>query len=117
MFTVTTTMMSALITGTGRRRSTKTMGVRAATGSEMRSSWVSATSAEHGLLPSTPAKAADQPDRRVGGATHVPTPQHELTVLATVAHVLRGPLTALATSSELLAEDFMHLDPQQVKGM
>src|SRR5215471_11738290 len=42
---------------------------------------------------------------------------HELTVLATVAHELRGPLTALATSSELLAEDFSHLDPEQVKHM
>src|SRR5215470_9631195 len=42
---------------------------------------------------------------------------HELTVLATVAHELRGPLTALATSSELLAEDFLHLDPEQVKTM
>jgi two-component system sensor histidine kinase KdpD len=42
---------------------------------------------------------------------------HELTVLATVAHELRGPLTALATSSELLAEDFLHLDPEQVKSM
>jgi signal transduction histidine kinase len=42
---------------------------------------------------------------------------HELTVLATVAHELRGPLTALATSSELLAEDFSHLDPEQVKNM
>jgi K+-sensing histidine kinase KdpD len=47
----------------------------------------------------------------------VPTPQHELAVLATVAHELRGPLTALATSSELLVEDFQHLDPEQVKGM
>ena len=44
-------------------------------------------------------------------------PARELTVLATVAHELRGPLTALATSSELLAEDFLHLDPQQVKSM
>src|SRR5438034_2959622 len=44
-------------------------------------------------------------------------PAHELTVLATVAHELRGPLTALATSSELLAEDFAHLDPEQVKSM
>src|SRR5215471_8958484 len=42
---------------------------------------------------------------------------HELTVLATVAHELRGPLTALATSSELLAEDFAQLDPEQVKSM
>jgi two-component system sensor histidine kinase KdpD len=40
-----------------------------------------------------------------------------LTVLATVAHELRGPLTALATSSELLAEDFLQLDPEQVKSM
>src|SRR5436190_2970152 len=44
-------------------------------------------------------------------------PHHELTVLATVAHELRGPLTALATSSELLAEDFLHLDPEQVRSM
>jgi signal transduction histidine kinase len=44
-------------------------------------------------------------------------PAHELTVLATVAHELRGPLTALANSSELLAEDFLHLDPDQVKSM
>jgi signal transduction histidine kinase len=44
-------------------------------------------------------------------------PHHELTVLATVAHELRGPLTALATSSELLAEDFSQLDPEQVKSM
>jgi two-component system, OmpR family, sensor histidine kinase KdpD len=47
----------------------------------------------------------------------LPAAQHELTVLATVAHELRGPLTALATSSELLAEDFLHLDPEQVKSM
>lgn len=47
----------------------------------------------------------------------LPVPQHELSVLATVAHELRGPLTALATSSELLAEDFLHLDPDQVKSM
>src|SRR5947209_4923440 len=46
-----------------------------------------------------------------------PVPQHELTVMATIAHELRGPLTALATSSELLAEDFLHLDPEQVKAM
>jgi signal transduction histidine kinase len=40
---------------------------------------------------------------------------HELTVLATVAHELRGPLTALAQASELLAEDFLHMDPEQIK--
>jgi two-component system sensor histidine kinase KdpD len=44
-------------------------------------------------------------------------PHHELTVVATVAHELRGPLTALATSSELLAEDFSHLAPEQVRSM
>lgn len=47
----------------------------------------------------------------------VPVAHHELTVLATVAHELRGPLTAIATSSELLAEDFQQLDPAQVKSM
>src|SRR5438552_13995987 len=46
-----------------------------------------------------------------------PVAHHELTVLATVAHELRGPLTAIASSSELLAEDFLQLDPQQVKHM
>src|SRR4030081_3422984 len=46
-----------------------------------------------------------------------PVPQHELTVMATIAHELRGPLTALATSSELLAEDFLQLDPEQVKSL
>jgi signal transduction histidine kinase len=44
-------------------------------------------------------------------------PAHELSVLATVAHELRGPLTALAQSSELLAEDFLHLDAEQIKSM
>jgi signal transduction histidine kinase len=44
-------------------------------------------------------------------------PAHELSVLATVAHELRGPLTALAQSSELLAEDFLNLDPEQIKSM
>jgi two-component system, OmpR family, sensor histidine kinase KdpD len=41
----------------------------------------------------------------------------ESTVLATIAHELRGPLTALAASSELLAEDFPRLDPEQVKSI
>jgi signal transduction histidine kinase len=44
-------------------------------------------------------------------------PNNDMAVLATVAHELRGPLTALATSSELLAEDFEVLDPNQVRGM
>lgn len=49
--------------------------------------------------------------------TSRPTETHEASLLATLAHELRGPLTALATSSELLAEDFLHLDPDQVKHM
>ncbi|MDQ6671609.1 MAG: ATP-binding protein [Chloroflexota bacterium] len=53
----------------------------------------------------------------VNPPTTTPQAQHELTVLATVAHELRGPLTALAQSSELLAEDFSHLDPEQIKNM
>ena len=40
-----------------------------------------------------------------------------LAVLATVAHELRGPLTALAASSEILAEDFADLDRTQVRDM
>jgi signal transduction histidine kinase len=52
-----------------------------------------------------------------GEANQAPNTETELTVLATVAHELRGPLTALATSSELLAEDFEILDPDQVRGM
>ena len=53
----------------------------------------------------------------MGASMAVASPQSELTVLATVAHELRGPLTALATSSELLAEDFEVLNPGQVRGM
>jgi K+-sensing histidine kinase KdpD len=99
------------------------MGVTAILGSdnttgqhETRVSWAPATPAAADAA-ATPTDARDWPhiDRRVGGTLSVP--QHELTVLATVAHELRGPLTALATSSELLAEDFEHLDPEQVKSM
>ena len=46
-----------------------------------------------------------------------PAQHHELSVLAAVAHELRGPLSALATSSELLAEDFQQFDHEQVKSM
>jgi signal transduction histidine kinase len=52
-----------------------------------------------------------------GEGNPAPDRQSEMAVLATVAHELRGPLTALATSSELLAEDFEVLDPDQVRGM
>jgi two-component system sensor histidine kinase KdpD len=37
--------------------------------------------------------------------------------LATVAHELRGPLTALETASELLDRDFESLDPTQIRVM
>lgn len=37
--------------------------------------------------------------------------------LATVAHELRGPLTALETASELLDRDFETLDATQIRGM
>jgi signal transduction histidine kinase len=105
------------------------MGVSAASGpttmtglsvahSEHRSSWAPAGRASAELGSTAPSESHPHPrPLGVGEATHVPTPQHELTVLATVAHELRGPLTALATSSELLAEDFLHLDPEQVQSM
>lgn len=57
------------------------------------------------------------PDAGDAALPTLPVPQHELSVLAAVAHELRGPLTALATSSELLAEDYLQLDPEQVKSM
>jgi K+-sensing histidine kinase KdpD len=41
----------------------------------------------------------------------------ESTVLSTVAHELRGPLTALVSSSELLLEDFDSLQPEQMREM
>lgn len=39
------------------------------------------------------------------------------TLLSAVAHDLRGPLTALTNSSELLLEDFQSLDRGQIHGM
>ncbi len=41
----------------------------------------------------------------------------EQSVLAAVAHEIRGPVTALATSSELLVDDLELLDQDQVRGM
>jgi signal transduction histidine kinase len=70
---------------------------------------------EPGRRSETTMAAAATPDAAPSPKAAPPT--HELTVLATVAHELRGPLTALATSSELLAEDFLQLDPEQVKHM
>jgi two-component system sensor histidine kinase KdpD len=40
-----------------------------------------------------------------------------LAVFSTVAHELRGPLMALATSAELLVADFESLSPEQVREM
>jgi len=39
------------------------------------------------------------------------------TILATVAHELRGPLTAMEMASDLLDRDFELLDPKQVRSM
>src|SRR5438094_2991794 len=104
MFTVVTRMMPPLnMEETGRRSATR-MGITVAAGHE---DATSATPADE------PPLLEGQPPLREGQAAR----HHELTVLATVAHELRGPLTALATSSELLAEDFLHLDPEQVKNM
>ena len=38
-------------------------------------------------------------------------------IIATVAHELRGPMSALATASELLERDLDGLDPEQIRGM
>ena len=89
---------------------TTLVGAGAHTSSEARLSWLPASQSQAGQLDAAqpaPTPAADA------------APQHELSVLATVAHELRGPLTALATSSELLAEDFSsgRLDPEQIKSM
>lgn len=43
--------------------------------------------------------------------------RRELNLLSTVAHELRGPLTALATSSGLLVENFDGFDQQQLRAM
>ena len=55
-----------------------------------------------------------------GAATtngHVSSEKTEKTLLATVAHELRGPITALVTSTELLDRDFDLLDQRQVRVM
>jgi len=56
--------------------------------------------------------------RRTRAATARPTRgDPDLAILATVAHEIRGPITALTTSSGLLAEDLATLDGEQVRGM
>ncbi|MBV9169021.1 MAG: HAMP domain-containing histidine kinase [Chloroflexi bacterium] len=84
------------------------MGVTLAAGTDIRDSGTSVS--EPRAIRVTALNPAPYPEAS-------PVPQHELTVLATVAHELRGPLTALATSSELLAEDCARLEPEQMKGM
>ena len=42
---------------------------------------------------------------------------HQPSWLSTVAHELRGPLTALETASELLDRDLDSLDPSQIRAM
>ena len=56
-----------------------------------------------------------EPEQR--GVAPPPAQPHELTVLASVAHELRGPLTALTAAADLLAENFDRLSPQQVGDM
>lgn len=53
-----------------------------------------------------PAEGAGEPRNDAG-----------MRAFSMVAHELRGPLMALATSSELLVEDFDHLPQQQVRQM
>jgi len=76
----------------------------------------------------TEAKAAADPslrwqdaDNQKDGEVSSPFPKlpfsGEPRVLTTVAHELRGPLTALVTSAELLVEDFDTLPPNQMRDM
>jgi two-component system sensor histidine kinase KdpD len=54
---------------------------------------------------------------RVGGCRMSVIVVQRPTILATVAHELRGPLSALQTTSELLDRDFDLLDTQQIRVM
>jgi len=116
------------------------MGVTLAAGSDPATLGVGQPEARLSWLPASPSSALEAPASASASVAPAPAPtatsasastatststsaaatqQHELTVLATVAHELRGPLTALATSSELLAEDFSsgRLDPEQIQTM
>jgi two-component system, OmpR family, sensor histidine kinase KdpD len=68
----------------------------------------------HRQLAHQHARRATRAARR---GTPAPQPQTEQTALATVAHEIRGPVTALATSSGLLIDDLELLEVNQVRGM
>ena len=53
------------------------------------------TEARLSWLPASQSQTADLDGAQPAAAAVEPAPQHELSVLATVAHELRGPLTAL----------------------
>ncbi|MGH2355564.1 MAG: sensor histidine kinase [Chloroflexota bacterium] len=67
-------------------------------------------------VPSSPS-AASPPSPAVGDLEAHAHTDAGLRAFSTVAHELRGPLMALATSSELLVEDFDRLAPAQVRDM
>jgi signal transduction histidine kinase len=52
-----------------------------------------------------------------GRSTMTVIPREHLRLLATVAHELRGPLSALETASELLDRDLESLDDEQIRLM
>jgi two-component system sensor histidine kinase KdpD len=77
-----------------------------------RSEWLSAvTLTEDGLARS------DGPAAGPGPGETPSSPDAGLRAFSMVAHELRGPLMALATSSELLVEDFDRLPREQVRDM
>lgn len=59
----------------------------------------------------------DRARRTRSGTARPARSETDFAILATVAHEIRGPLTALTASSELLAEDFAMLDSEQVRRM
>jgi signal transduction histidine kinase len=62
--------------------------------------------------------SADPAAAIISGSTAQPTGSNdELRILATVAHELRGPLTALSAAADLLSEDFLQLPTAQVHDM
>jgi signal transduction histidine kinase len=68
------------------------------------------------LVAADPAHDLDRRASRTRRRRARPAPP-EQSMLATVAHEIRGPVAALATSSELLVDDLELLDHDQVRGM
>jgi two-component system, OmpR family, sensor histidine kinase KdpD len=63
-------------------------------------------------VPADPAAAINR-----GSTAQPPARNDELRILATVAHELRGPLTALTAAADILSEDFLRLSTTQVSDM